>query len=310
VAGGAVTAADARACDNSRHAQAVRAHAHGRAPLVIGDSTMIFAAPVLGRLGLEADAKGCRGFAEGVRILAARRHAGTLPHVAVLALGANGSTDAGRIAAALRVLGPGRVLGLVTPRNDGGATAAMRAAARRHPERVLLIDWVRYSAPHGGWFGEDGLHVGQPGADAFAHLIRRRVAPVAFPPVRDLRVPRSARGVPACGTVRRGGRALDVYVPRGRQRITCARARELARGPALRPAAGWRAYDWRTARHGPWTWVLARRDRAVLVAVQPKSRRTAASTASAATRAPASLRWMPSGSRTTVSRPPTGIAAR
>jgi hypothetical protein len=288
----------------------VRAHAHGRAPLVIGDSTMIFAAPVLGRLGLEADAKGCRGFAEGVRILAARRHAGTLPRVAVLALGANGSTDAARIAAALRVMGRDRILGLVTPRNTASGAAAMRAAAARHPDRVLLIDWVRFSAGHDGWFGEDRLHVGQPGADAYARLIRRRVAPVAFPPVGALRVPRSARGVPRCGTVHRGGRALRVLVARGKARITCRRARALARRPPLRPIAGWRVYVWRGTRAGPWTWVLARRDRRVLVAVQPKSRRTAASTASVATRAPASLRWMPSGSRTTVSRPPTGIAAR
>ena len=36
--------------------------AHGRPPLIIGDSTMIFAAPVLGGLGFEADAHGCRQF--------------------------------------------------------------------------------------------------------------------------------------------------------------------------------------------------------------------------------------------------------
>jgi hypothetical protein len=304
-----VAASGAQACDAGRHVQAARGHAGSRAPLVLGDSTMIFAAPVLGRLGLEADAKGCRSFAAGVGILEARRRAGTLPHVVVLALGANGGASSGAIAHALAVVGAGRVLGLVTPRNDGGATAAMRAAARRHPDRVLLVDWVRYSAPHGGWFGEDGLHVGQPGADAFARLIRRRVGPVAFPPVSALRVPRSARGTTACGTVRRSGRTLRVHVTRGKRRIMCARARELARRPALRPADGWRSYDWRAARSGPWTWVLARRDRKVVVAVQPKSRRTAARTASAATPAPASLRWTPSGSRTTVSRPPTGIAA-
>jgi hypothetical protein len=262
-------ASDAQACDAGRHVQAARSgSAVGRAPLVVGDSTMIFAAPVLGRLGLEADARGCRGFADGVRLLAARRHARTLPHVAVLALGANGSADAGRISQALRVVGSRRILGLVTPRRTPRATAAMRAAAARHPDRVLLIDWVRYSAPHEGWFGEDGLHVGQPGADAYARLIRRRVAPFAFPPVAALRLPRSTAQGRACGSVRRSGRTLRVYVTRGKPRILCRRARSLARRPALRPIAGWRVHDWRAVRASPWTWVVARRDRKVVIAIR------------------------------------------
>jgi len=72
----------------------VASYPHGwhrtyRPPLVIGDSTMIFAAPLLAGRGFEADAHGCRQFSAGVAMLRARRHAHTLPRVAILALGAN-----------------------------------------------------------------------------------------------------------------------------------------------------------------------------------------------------------------------------
>ena len=256
----------AAACGNAKHASAKRVpHRAGRAPLIIGDSTMIFATPFLGRLGLEANAKGCRQFGEGVRMLAARRHAGTLPPVAILALGANGPIGAGQIAAALHVVGRHRILGLVTPRKSPGSEAQMRRAARRHPDRVLLIDWVAFSAGHGGWFAGDGLHVGQDGARGFARLVRRSVAPFAFPPVRGMHMPRRADGAKPCGVVHRFGHPLRVYVVRGQARVTCARARALVRRPPLRSIPNWRRYDWRRTRDGPWSWVYTRRDRRAVV---------------------------------------------
>lgn len=278
LAGAGVAASAARAdCGGPKNARPVHhAGRRGRPPLVIGDSTLIFAAPVLGRLGIEAQAQGCRQFGQGIAILAARRHAHTLPAVAVLALGANGPIGAGQIAQALAIMGPRRVLGLVTPRNSATSAAQMRRAARRHPDRVLLIDWVAFSAGHGGWFAGDGLHVGYDGASAYAHLIERRIAPYAFPPVRALDLPRTARDAKPCGVVHRGGHALTVYVVRGRSRARCARARALVRRPPLRPAPGWRTYDWRRAGDGPWAWVYARADRRVVVAAIPGHSRAAA----------------------------------
>ena len=257
----------ANACGAFKHASAVRhPRGHTRAPLVIGDSTMIFAAPVLGHLGLEADAHGCRQFGQGVGILAARRHAHTLPPVAVLALGANGPIGSGQIGAALRVIGRRRVLGLVTPRNSASSAGQMRRAARRHPDQVLLIDWVAFSAGHGAWFAGDGLHVNGAGASAFARLIRRSVAPLAFPPVRSLHLPGRAVASKRCGVIHRLGHPTRVYVVRGRQRVTCRRARALVRRPHLAPTVNWRTYDWRRTGAGPWAWVYARRDRGAIVA--------------------------------------------
>lgn len=257
----------ASACNAGRHASASRhARAAGRAPIVIGDSTMIFAAPVLGRLGLEADARGCRQFAQGVAMLAARRRAGTLPGVAVLALGANGTISGGSVAAALGAVGRETTLALVTPRNLAASARAMRRAALRRPDRVLLVDWARFSAGHGVWFAGDGLHVTYAGARVYARFIRRAVAPFAFPPVQRLRLPRTARGLPECGVVRAFGRRLRVHVLRGADRVSCRQARALARRPPLHPPAGWRSYDWRRTGAGPWAWVLARRDRSAVVA--------------------------------------------
>lgn len=263
----AIAATPAHACGAAKRAKALaRPHHSGRPPLVIGDSTMIFAAPTLGRLGLEADARGCRQFADGLGMLAARRHARVLPPIAVIALGANGPITGAQISAALRILGSNRILGLVTPRNSNASALQMRRAARRRPAHVLLIDWVAYSAGHGGWFAGDGLHVNGAGATAYARLIRRAVAPFAFPPVRLLHLPSRARGAKRCGLVRRAGHTLRVYAVRGRARIACVRARALARRPPLRPTNNWRTYDWRRTHDGPWAWVYARRDRKVIVA--------------------------------------------
>ena len=158
------------------------------------------------------------------------------------------------------------MLGLVTPRNSAVSAGQMRRAARRHPDQVLLIDWVAFSAGHGAWFAGDGLHVNGAGASAFARLIRRSVAPLAFPPVRSLHLPRRAAASKRCGVIHRVGHPTRVYVIRGRTRVTCRRAQALVRKPRMRPMVNWRTYDWRRTAAGPWAWVYARRDGKAVVA--------------------------------------------
>lgn len=256
----------AAACETIRHARAKHdAHRLRRAPLIVGDSTMLLATPYLGRLGIEADARGCRQLDAGVALLAARRHAHTLPAVAVLALGSNGAISTRAIERALRILGPARVLGLVTPARTGsGSAAAMRGALRRHPGRVLLVDWRRYGTRRGGVFAGDGLHVSDHGARVFAMFVRRRLEPFVGPR-RALRVPAGDAGARACGSLHVRGRALDVLVVRGSDRVLCARARALARANGLRGVAGWRYYDYRRSGRRPWSDVFVRADRRVIV---------------------------------------------
>src|SRR5436309_10537663 len=131
----AMSAAAAHACGYT-----VRAAPHGhRAPghrgaLVIGDSTLVFAAPMLAHRGLRADAMECRQFDQGVGMLS-----GHLPHLVVLALGANGPVGTGQIAEALHRVGRHHVLGLVTPRNLASSAGSMRLMAARHPGRILVM---------------------------------------------------------------------------------------------------------------------------------------------------------------------------
>lgn len=281
----AAAPASASACRVQQHAGAKRdAARERRAPLIIGDSTMLLATPYLGGLGIEADARGCRQLGAGIELLAARRRARTLPSIAVLALGANGPISGGAIGHALRIMGPFRVLGLVTPRRVGsGSAAAMRRAARRHPDRVVLIDWRAYRG--GGLFAGDGLHVSDRGARAFGRLVRTRLDPFIGPP-RSLRVPTSTTGARACGSLRRGGRALDVLVVRGQSRLLCARARRLVRAHALAGIAGWRFYDFRRSGRRPWWDVYVRADRRVIVVTQPSRPALAPATPPAAAGTP------------------------
>lgn len=262
-------AAPAAACDAQARAVAKRGPGQATVPLIIGDSTMIIAVPALARLGLQADARGCRQFAQGVALLG--RRARRLPTVVVLALGANGQVARSDVARARRILGRERFLVLVTPRNLGSSASALRAAARRHPDRVLLLDWAAHSAGREGWFGGDGLHPDHGGARIFARFVRRALRPFLDVPVRALDLPwrAGAAGALACGTVRAHGRRREVHVTRGADRITCRRARQLVRAPRMRPPAGWRYHHWAPSRRGPWSDVLSRSDRRVVVAAIP-----------------------------------------
>ncbi len=252
----------AAGCGTPVTARAAGHAAVGRAPLAVGDSTSIYAAPRLGALGVEADARGCRQFPEGLRLVRARHAAGTLPAVVVLALGANGPIAAPDVARVRTVLGPRRVLVLVTARHSEARNVVLRAAARAHPEQVVLADWAAFSAGHAGWFAPDGLHPTPDGAAVYARYLRRAVARFAFPPVRRLRVPRRRTAAQDCGPVPGGRR---VYVVRGA--VTCLRATQLARAPVTRAPRGWTAFDWRRTHVGPWSWVIERADHRTVVAV-------------------------------------------
>jgi hypothetical protein len=155
-----------------------------RPPLAIGDSSMLLALPALARVGYKANARGCRQFAEGLSVLRDARRHHQLPHLAVLALGADAAVSAGQIAQARKVMGPKRKLGLVTPRETGGGESkdaeVIRNAGRRDPVHIKVLDWVHYSAGHSSWFQPDGLHLTFSGAKAFARLLKKLI-PLASP---------------------------------------------------------------------------------------------------------------------------------
>ena len=166
-------------------------HYSYRPPLVVGDSTMLLAVPYLAQQRMQANARGCRMWSEGMQLLRARRHSHSLPHLVVMGLGANWTISRGDIESALRVLGPKRILGIIAPREEGGGTSSdaynVRQAGKRHPTRVKVLDWPRYSSGHGNWFSGDGLHMSFTGAAAYARYIgtlRRFAAPSGREPLR------------------------------------------------------------------------------------------------------------------------------
>jgi hypothetical protein len=180
----AVPATADAGCGGVQWRPAAKKPKHGRAPLAIGDSTMLLAMENLSRAGYNVNAHGCRGMEEGLAILRRRRAEHAMPHLVVLALGADFTISRSQIRRALHYMGRGRVLGLVTPRELGGGSgsdaANCRAAAAAYPKRIVLLDWVRYSAGHGGWFQPDGLHLTYAGARAFARLFKKAL-PFAQP---------------------------------------------------------------------------------------------------------------------------------
>ena len=82
-----------------------------RPPLAIGDSSMLLALPALARVGFEANARGCRAYPEGLRLLRQRARQHRLPHLVVIALGSDQNVTGGEINQALKILGPNRKLG-------------------------------------------------------------------------------------------------------------------------------------------------------------------------------------------------------
>lgn len=149
----------------------------GRAPLAIGDSPMLLAVRDLADEGYRANARGCRQWPEGVGLIRDARRRDRLPRLVVVALGSNGTVTKGDIHDALDAVGKDRMLGLVTPRETGGTAGhdadLVRREAKAHKNRTVLLDWVKYSAGHPGWFQPDGLHLTFEGADAMARLFKR-----------------------------------------------------------------------------------------------------------------------------------------
>jgi hypothetical protein len=144
-----------------------------RPPLAIGDSVMLDAARPLAGRGFEVDARQGRFMYHVLRILRARRRAHSLPGLVVVGIGVNFPARYSEIRRALRLIRPGRVLALVTPKRSWRAIGEgpIREAARIHPDRVRVIDWVSYSAGHTDWFVSDGTHLTRPGVAAYTRLL-------------------------------------------------------------------------------------------------------------------------------------------
>jgi hypothetical protein len=144
----------------------------GPPPLAVGDSVLYDAARALAGYGFRINAVVCRTMAQGIVYLESQGH--NLPSLVVVALGTNGAVTPAQIDELLALVGPNRVLGMVTPHHGNYAyvPGLIRSEARQHPGRILLLDWDQLSAGHPSWFAPDAVHLGSTaGIDAFARLV-------------------------------------------------------------------------------------------------------------------------------------------
>jgi CTP:molybdopterin cytidylyltransferase MocA len=178
----------AAACSGVMHQAPTHRLGPFRAPLVVGDSVTAEVRHHLAATGFEVDARVCRQWDEGSHLVFRRALHHTLPHEVVMFLGANWHVTPAQLRHTLQVIGPRRLLVLVTPVELGGRDGPdahnERVFARLHPHRVLLLDWARLAIGHHSWFGGDGLHLHVRGARALVRLIARALpfaAPGRFP---------------------------------------------------------------------------------------------------------------------------------
>jgi hypothetical protein len=165
-------------CGYVQTAAAKRNVAKGPPPVAIGDSVMLLAVESLARKGFNVNAQGCRQWRQGEAILRRKKRLHRLPRLVVMALGTNWFITRDDIGHTRRMLGEHHVLAIVTPRetgggSDGGDAKRIRAAGRAHPRRIKVLDWVRFSAGHGSWFGGDGIHLTYTGVRNYVRFIRR-----------------------------------------------------------------------------------------------------------------------------------------
>ena len=150
-----------------------------RPPLAIGDSVMLLALPNLARKGFNVDARGCRQFEEGLKLMIRKKREKRLPRLVVMALGADAGISGKQVNRAKKIMGPKRKLGLVVPLETGGGESndarVVRQAGRRDPRRVKVLDWPRYSRGHRNWFQPDHLHLTFEGAAAYARLMAKLI---------------------------------------------------------------------------------------------------------------------------------------
>jgi hypothetical protein len=180
-----------------RHAQHKRNS--GRPPLIVGDSVLLGAMKETAAAGFDLNTRGCRQWGEGMAVLRGYKRSGRLPHLVVMELGTDWTVSVRQIRAAMALLGPERVLGLMTPREVGGYggsdAAHMRLVAKRFPKRALLLDWVAYTRGRGSWFQPDGIHLTLAGAAGFGEFLKTAL-PFADPPEQVVTGPVDANPPP------------------------------------------------------------------------------------------------------------------
>ncbi len=154
---------------------------------IVGDSITVMARSELQSRFPAAtiEAKGAMPWAWGVDQLAAMKARGTLAPVVAFLLGTNQGVTTAQISALLAAYSTARFV-LMTVDVPFGYTAttnaAVAAAARQNPQRVVVADWHARVTAHPALLGPDHVHPVTPaGTRAFADVVAGAVSAATTP---------------------------------------------------------------------------------------------------------------------------------
>ena len=146
---------------------------------VFGDSIVVGSIHALEYYfpGIRSDARSNRQWSDGLREVGA--HAGGLRRAVVLDFGTNAGVDEATARRVLDLVGPDRMVVLVTIFGKASwiddANASIRRLAKGRPN-VVVADWNAAITPHPELLQPDGIHPTITGAHLFAKTIRAALA--------------------------------------------------------------------------------------------------------------------------------------
>ncbi len=154
----------------------------GKGVTVIGDSVMVGVAPELKRLCPEmvVDAVIGRQVYQVPQVIKDLQARGALGNTVVIEVGSNGPFTEKQFAEILNLLGNDRRLVLINARVPKPWESAVNQDLARitaaHPNAALM-DWYGASSGHDEYFRNDGVHLLEAGAKAYASLLLDTLAP-------------------------------------------------------------------------------------------------------------------------------------
>ena len=161
---------------------------------MVGDSVMLGALPALQTAmpGCVVDAMTNRQVWDAIGVLNDLDANGQLGSTVIIGLGTNGYFDQSQGQAVIDRLGPERQIYWVTAYGinlwwQELSNEPIRAIAAANPN-VTLIEWDAYAPGHEDWFYSDGIHLVDPGQQAYASMIAEAIG-AAAPAAAEEEVP-------------------------------------------------------------------------------------------------------------------------
>ena len=143
--------------------------------LALGDSVMLGAEQSLETEipNMYVDAKVSRQFWDATVVIQEYQKAGLLPPRIVIHMGTNGAFSDAQFDQVMGAAGGRQVffINAREPRTWETEVNMRLAADVKKYKNAHLLDWHKFSGPHGDWFVADGIHLSGLGARAYANFI-------------------------------------------------------------------------------------------------------------------------------------------